>query len=557
MGVEMKDRGGANTGQANGLAVFDTGGRLVAASGTAAEPRLRMLLSDPEWRFGLHRRRVTPLQPARDRRLLAILVPLGAAGEAVLLTDPPGDALLAFLSAVEFAWDVLHHLVTDPHDAMTVVDAAGRVAYLSPVHERFFGLEPGSAIGRPVTDVIENTRLPQVLRTGRAEIGEIQRMRGMDRVVSRVPIRRDGMVVGAIGRVMFKGPEQVEALSRRVNVLEREVAFYRREADALRGRGGAAAAIVGESAAMQRLRARIAKVAPLDVAVLILGESGTGKELVARALHREGPRRAGPLVAVNAAALPASLVESELFGYAPGAFTGAERRGRKGRFEQADGGTVFLDEIGDMPLDVQAKLLRVLQERVVEPVGGDRAVPVDFRLVAATNRDLKAMVDAGRFRLDLYYRIATVSLEVPRLADRPGDIPLLMRHFLAELAELHGREPPQVSPEAEAMLMARVWPGNVRQLRHALERALIFSEAGVLTPSDFDAAEAAGPAGVPSYNPAERLPAERLPEATSRMEEELIRRALEKARGNKKRAAADLGISRSHLYRKLDAMGMR
>jgi transcriptional regulator with PAS, ATPase and Fis domain len=543
----------ANRNAAHGLAVFEAGGRLVLAIGSAAEPRLRMLLRDPEWRMALRLRRVTALQPTRDRRLLAILVPLGADGEAVLLGDPPGDALLAFLSTVDFAWDVLHHLVTDPHDAMTVVDASARVAYLSPVHERFFGLDPGSAIGRPVTEVIENTRLPRVLRSGRPEIGEIQRMRGMDRVVSRVPIRRDGTVVGAIGRVMFRGPEQVETLARRVNVLEREVAFYRREADALRGRSGSASAIVGESAAMQQLRGRIAKVAPLDVAVLILGESGTGKELVARALHREGPRRAGPLVAVNAAALPASLVESELFGYAPGAFTGAERRGRKGRFEQADGGTVFLDEIGDMPLDVQAKLLRVLQERVVEPVGGDRAVPVDFRLVAATNRDLRAMVDAGQFRLDLYYRIATVSLEVPRLADRREDIPLLVRHFLAELSELHGRQPPQVSHEAEAMLVARAWPGNVRQLRHALERALIFAEGAVLTPADFETTETPSP-------PAATLPrtaSERLPEATARIEEDMIRRALSEAGGNKKRAAANLGISRSHLYRKLEAMGVR
>jgi transcriptional regulator with PAS, ATPase and Fis domain len=544
-------------GRVSGIALFDAAGRLLTALGSAAEPRLRMLLSDGEWRLGLRQRRVTPLQPERDRKLLAILVPLGAAGEAVVVSNPPGEALLTFLFAVDFAWDVLHHLVTDPHDAMTIVDGAGRVAYLSPVHERFFGLESGSAIGRPVTEVIENTRLPQVLRSGKPEVGEIQRMRGMDRVVSRVPIRREGVVVGAIGRVMFKGPEQVEALAKRVNVLEREVAFYRREADALRGRGGVASAIVGRSAAIERLRVRIAKVAPLDVAVLILGESGTGKELVARALHREGPRRAGPLVAVNAAALPASLVESELFGYAPGAFTGAERRGRKGRFEQADGGTVFLDEIGDMPLEVQAKLLRVLQERVVEPVGGDRPVPVDFRLVAATNRDLKAMVDAGQFRLDLYYRIATVSLEVPRLADRAEDIPELVRHFLGELAELHGRRPPEISPEAEAMLMARSWPGNVRQLRHTLERALIFAEGSTLRPGDFDTIEPqATPVTATATTPAPSG-AERLPEATSRMEEALIRRALAQAGGNKKRAAADLGISRSHLYRKLEAMGLR
>lgn len=534
----------------HGLALWDTAGRLIHAVGTAAEPRLRALLSDPDWRAELRTRRITRVLPARDRTFLALLVPLRE-GEAILLLDPPGEAALTFLASVDFAWDVIEHLVTDPHDAMTVVDAAARVAYLSPVHERFFGLEPGAAVGRPVAEVIENTKLPRVLRTGKAEAGEIQRMKGQDRVVSRVPIRRGGAVVGAIGRVMFRGPEQVEALSRRVNALEREVAFYRREADALRGRAPGAPAIVGDSPAVTRLRARIARVAPLDVPVLIGGESGTGKELVARALHGEGPRRAGPLVAVNAAALPASLVESELFGYAPGAFTGAERRGRKGRFEQADGGTLFLDEIGEMPLDTQAKLLRVLQERVVEPVGGDRPVKVDFRLIAATNRDLKAMVEEGRFRLDLYYRIATVTLEVPRLADRVEDVPVLVRHFLAELSDHHGSTVRDVAPDALDWLAAQPWPGNVRQLRHALERALIFAEGPVLTRADFGGTETSVEAV-----PISPRGADRLHEATSRLEESLIRDALARAGGNKKRAAAELGISRSHLYRRLEAMGV-
>lgn len=537
-----------DTTRPHGIAVFGADGRLLHAAGSAAAPALRRVLADPEWRAALRARRIQPLHPARDQRLLALLLPL-AGGEAVILQDPPGDPLFGFLASVDFAWDVFLHLVSDPHDAMTVVDREARVAWISPVHERFFGLAPGSAAGRPVTEVIENTRLPRVLKTGRAEAGEIQRMKGQERVVSRVPIRRDGQVVGAIGRVMFAGPAQVEALSRRVNALEREVAFYRREAAALRGRGPAAPAIVGEGAAIARLRARIARVAPLDVPVLVQGESGTGKELVARALHGEGPRRAGPLVTVNAAALPASLVESELFGYAPGSFTGAATRGRKGRFEQADGGTLFLDEIGEMPLDTQAKLLRVLQERVVEPVGAAHPVPVDFRLIAATNRDLKAMVDAGTFRLDLFYRIATVVLDVPRLADRRDDIPVLARHFLAELAELHGRPGLSLAPEAAAHLAALPWPGNVRELRQAIERAVIFADGPVLDRAAFE--DRAAPAAAP---PAPLAPA-RLPDATEALEAQMIRDALARAGGNKKAAAAILGISRSHLYRRLEAMG--
>ncbi|QYU66117.1 sigma 54-interacting transcriptional regulator [Leptolyngbya sp. 15MV] len=445
----------------------------------------------------------------------------------------------------------------------TMTIAEDIASFIPPVHEAFFGLRHGEATGRPAREVIENTRLPDVLRSGKAEIGHIQRMRGQDRVVSRIPIRREGEVVGAIGRVMFRGPEQVEELSRRINALEREVAFYRRTADELRrgraGGGQGAEAIVGESRAIAVLRDRIRKVAPLDVPVLITGESGTGKELVARSLHHLGPRRAGPLVAVNAAALPATLVESELFGYAPGAFTGADRKGRKGRFEQAEGGTIFLDEIGDMPLETQAKLLRVLQDRAVEPIGGDRAIPVDFRLITATHHDLPSLVEQGRFRLDLYYRISAVSLEVPRLADRPGDIGLLARHVLAELAETHGRPPPELTPEAEAALAALPWPGNVRQLRHAVERALIFAEGNRLTPADFGQSAPAGPVGVsaalkPLPDPSNATT--RLRDAQQEMADSLIREALRRAGGNKKRAAAELGISRSHLYKRLEVLGL-
>lgn len=559
-----------------GVALFDVSGRLMHAQGVAAEQQLRSILADPGWLSELHHRRLIALAPARGRRLLALATPIRD-GQIVLLSEPPSDTVFEFVASVDFAWDVVHHLVTDPFEAMTVIDASARVAFIPPVHEAFFGLGHGEGAGRPVREVIENTRLPDVLRSGKSEIGHIQRMRGQERVVSRVPIKRGGKVIGAIGRVMFRGPEQVEELSCRINALEREVDFYRKQADVLRrGQGGAGQGIeeiIGESPAMVVLRDRIRKVAPLDVPVLVTGDSGTGKELVARALHRLGPRRAGPLVAVNAAALPATLVESELFGYAPGAFTGADRKGRKGRFEQAEGGTIFLDEIGDMPLETQAKLLRVLQERAVEPVGGNRVVPVDFRLITATHHDLPSLVEQGRFRLDLYYRISAVSLNVPRLSERPGDLPLLVRQFLAQLAETHGRRSLEPTPEAEAFLSRLPWPGNVRQLRHAVERALIFAEGDRLTPADFAHLAVAQPAttmaaapivSVPSEPPPALLPADvsvpavapRLREAQQEMEVGLIRDALHRAGGNKKRAAAELGISRSHLYKRLSTFDL-
>jgi len=221
-------------------------------------------------------------------------------------------------------------------------------------------------------------------------------------------------------------------------------------------------------------------------------------------------------------------------------------RARAGRFEQAHGGTLFLDEIGEMPLETQAKLLRVLPERVVEPVGGERPVPVDFRLIAATNRDLKAMVDAGGFRLDLFYRLSTVMLEVPKLQDRREDIPFLCRHFLAELSELHGRPALQLERDALESLAAQRWPGNVRELRQVLERAVIFADGETLTRADF--AET-----LPLSAP-QPVAATRLGDATARLEEDMIRDAMQRAGGNKKAAAGLLGISRSHLYRRLEAM---
>jgi transcriptional regulator with PAS, ATPase and Fis domain len=360
---------------------------------------------------------------------------------------------------------------------------------------------------------------------------------------------------------MFKGPRQVEELSRRINKLESDVEFYKREADALRDRRYGLDSLIGESQPMCRLRAEIVKVAPLEIPVLIRGESGTGKELVAHALHRLSPRRDAAMVMVNAAALPAALVESELFGYEPGAFTGADKRGRKGKFEQAGGGTIFLDEIGDMPIEIQSKLLRVLQDKMVERVGGAQPYEVDFRLVSATNRDLRGLVAEEKFRLDLYYRISTIVLEVPPLRSRISDIPLLAAEFLKEIAARHRRPPVEITPNAIDWLMEQAWPGNVRQLRHEIERAFVFSENGRITADTF-AAYGEPQSDLSLQGPLrDRLPSKATPsrsdrpmslkEAVEALEVDLVRKAMMNHRGNKKRVAEELGISRSYLYKKL------
>ncbi len=541
----------ATRGVIEGLAVIKADGTLSFCTGLAADQRVRSLFADKAWMASARAHRLQAF--TLDRKSYSVLVTPLKDTELVVFSPVSGQAVLEFLGSVDFAYDILEHLLTDPFDAMTVVDGEARVAYLSPVHERFFGLTRGEANGRPVREVIENTRLDKIVATGTPEVGEIQQMRGSSRVVSRVPIRRNGQVIGAVGRMMFKGPQQVEALNNRVNVLESEVRFYKREAAALRTRSYGLDELIGDSPAMQRLRSELTKIAPLSIPVLIYGESGTGKELVAHALHRLSPRRDAAHVMVNAAALPATLVESELFGYEPGAFTGADRKGRKGKFEQAAGGTIFLDEIGDMPMEVQAKLLRVLQDHMVERIGGDRPYQVDFRLVTATNRNLQELVTQGQFRLDLFYRISPISIEVPPLRRRIDDIPQLAEHFLKEVSARHSYPMPELEESALSYLMEQAWPGNIRQLRHEVERAFVFAENGVISADTFTGhSDMQPPTAVPPEERALRRGGDSLKANLGRVEAELVREALVRHKGNKKRVAEELGISRSYLYKLLD-----
>ncbi len=309
--------------------------------------------------------------------------------------------------------------------------------------------------------------------------------------------------------------------------------------------------IVGQSAAMQNVFEIIKQVAPSRATVLIQGESGTGKELVARAIHRLSPREKGPYIAVHCAALAHNLLESELFGHEKGAFTGATER-RRGRFEMADGGTLFLDEIGEIDPSTQVKLLRVLEERKFERVGGNETLEVDVRLVAATNRHLQKLVEEEKFRRDLFFRLNVVTIDLPPLRERPGDIPLLIRHYVSTLAGDNGKAIEGCTPDAVEALSAYAWPGNVRELRNVLERMVVLSREPKLTLRDVPQAirEAARTAGAV---PAIRGGALSIEEA----EKNLIARALRTNEGNRTLAAKELGISRRTLHRKLNEYGMR
>ena len=311
-------------------------------------------------------------------------------------------------------------------------------------------------------------------------------------------------------------------------------------------------ALIGESAGLRSVRALVERAAPSDVPVLILGENGTGKELVARALHELSPRAREPFVKMNCAAVPADLVESEMFGHEKGAFSGAVSQ-RRGRFEQADGGTLFLDEIGDMPAAMQAKLLRVLQDGEITRVGGTGEIKVDVRLISATNQDLDGLLRDGRFRQDLYYRISTVAVRVPPLRERTSDVPALAEHFVEAASRRNHWKTRRLAPDAIELLAEQAWKGNVRELRNVVERALILSESDPIQAADIRAALPSAPIA-PRADP---VPGEgTLRDLGEAYEREVIRERLRRSGGHVTNAARSLGLERSHLYKKCKQLGI-
>jgi DNA-binding NtrC family response regulator len=314
--------------------------------------------------------------------------------------------------------------------------------------------------------------------------------------------------------------------------------------------------LIGAGPAMQRVFATLQKVAETDLTVLVRGESGTGKELVAQALHQRSPRRGRPFVAVNCAAISRELVESELFGHEKGSFTGADAR-REGRFEAADGGTILLDEIGDMPIETQAKVLRVLQERAFERVGGTRPIQVDVRVVAATHSRLEEEVRRGRFREDLYYRLRVVEIELPPLRERPEDVPALSQRFLERVAQRLGLEKKRLGEGALAALVSHTWPGNVRELQNAIERAAVLASGPVIEAADL--LLSAGREGLPPAPPeaAGQGFSEAKRRAVEHFERAFLLAALRRSGGNVSRAAESIGMVRQSLQQKIRELGLR
>src|SRR5712671_547748 len=391
------------------------------------------------------------------------------------------------------------------------------------VSEAVGKLEEARSTGKRFDAVVTDLRMPD--GDGLLVMREVRRLLPGTPVLvmtafGSVATSVEAMRLGAV--TMLEKPVPVAQLEREVRDA---IADAHEVAGGLEAAGGAG--LVGTSPAIRAVFDTLVRVAPSSSSVLIQGESGTGKELIAQALHRFSRRALGPLVAVNCAAIPEQLLESELFGHVRGAFTGAQQA-RTGRFKLADGGTIFLDEIGEMPLLLQGKLLRVLQERVIEPLGGNKAEPVDFRVVAATNKDLEALAAEGKFRLDLFYRLNVVPLVLPALRERTGDVPILVRHFLdkASAKDL------SFAPAAMDALERYAWPGNVRELQNLVERLAVLKGSGEITvadlPAPIRAAAAVAPAP-PAHAPDPALPAEGIDlyAALAELEDRLINEALE------------------------------
>ncbi|KJS31858.1 MAG: hypothetical protein VR64_10020 [Desulfatitalea sp. BRH_c12] len=435
-------------------------------------------------------------------------------------------------------------------NGVMITDPEGRVVFMNQPYGRFLGLDPGAQVGRQSTQVIETSRMHIVAKTGKAEINDTMVIRGQNIVVQRIPIFKDGRVLAVFGLVMFECIQDVHKLADKLKFLETKVEIYEKELRSLRKTRYTVDSIIGASKTQSQLKKLVYHAAAHDLTVLITGESGCGKELYAQAIHHVSTRRLKPFVRINASAIPADLLESELFGYEKGAFTGALSSGKQGKIHMAHQGTLFLDEIGDLPESMQPKLLRVLEEKEFEMVGGTKTIKSDFRLIAATNRNLEAMVADNRFRPDLYYRLNVFNLHIPPLRERAEDILPQACYFLKDLAEEWNAPVPMLDPETITILKAYPWPGNSRELKHTLQRTMATLEGPTIFPHD-----------LPHQLFAKKLSsnvstAATLKKSVNDAEIRAIQAALKSSGNNKAQAAKMLGIHRTLLYRKMKQLCM-
>jgi transcriptional regulator with PAS, ATPase and Fis domain len=413
----------------------------------------------------------------------------------------------------------------------------------------YLGYSREEIVGKRVDAVDPNTRFPYVFKSKKPEIYCKHKFsNGHTALVHRIPVLDDnGEVAYGFGMVVFDDLRSLQEVLERNKLLEGKLMIYQEELKNIRGAKYSWDTIIGNSLVMQHVKLMSSKAAKTDSNVLIIGESGTGKELFAHAIHNDSKRFDGPFVKINCAAIPKDLLESELFGYEEGAFTGAKKHGKIGKFELANGGTIFLDEIGDMPLDMQVKILRVLQEKEIERIGGNRTIPIDTRIIAATNRDLKERIREGEFREDLYYRLNVINIEVPPLRKRKEDVELITLKLMEKLSNNLGRYVSNITVEALESLKQYNWPGNIRELENVIERAINMTDNETIELQHLPAFMISEPC-----DELKDTPLVSLRTAVEEVEKSTIHNCLKVVGYNKLKAAKILGISRTSLYEKIE-----
>ncbi len=446
--------------------------------------------------------------------------------------------------------DIYEAILADIPIGIVVVDRAGQVVMMNATYGNILAIDPSTVVGQPISKVAGFSRLPEVIQAGTARLARRETVNQQEIIVTEEPLNNAGVPIGGISKIMPVEGYRTRDLLRMFELLESKLIFYKEEIKSYWTNKSPFSEIVGENLQFIKIKRLGDKVARGDASILLVGESGTGKELFAHAIHHASSRSAEPFVKLNCAAIPENLLEAELFGYEEGAFTGAAKGGRAGKFELAHGGTIFLDEIGDMPFSMQAKILRVLQDRTFERVGGQTPICVDVRIIAATNQDLQELVRQQKFRLDLYYRLSVITLELPPLRDRRDDIPLLVQKIIADMNAKYRLNIKRVSADVQAMLVHYSWPGNVRQLQNVLEYAFNLAEYG----EEEITVEHLPPAFLREGAPDRSMDLE---EVMARAEREALIRALQATGGNKQNAANLLGIHRSAFYQKLKKYGLK
>ena len=442
---------------------------------------------------------------------------------------------------ITFYETILDHV----RNGVLITDESGKVVFFSKAYGVFLGIDPKNAIGKHCTEIVENTRMHIVAGTGVPEINHPHTIKGQDMVVQRIPVRIDGQGLFVFGQVMFKNVRDLDSLSNQLNLLESKVEFYEKELTSLRSSKYTIDHIIGNSRGIVELKRLALRAAEIDAPVLISGESGTGKELFAHAIHYASERRLHPFIRLNCAAIPKDLLEAELFGYEPGAFTGAPNKVKPGKFELANGGSIFLDEIGDLPMEMQPKLLRILEDKEFERLGGNRIVKSNFRLIAATHENLEDLSNCGKFRKDLFYRLNVIPLLVPPLRSRMDDFPLVAEHIMRKLKREHGTKMASISPQAMDVFRIYSWPGNVRELSNILERILFALDGDQIQMRH-----------LPLFLQDLRQESSAASKETLRrrrndVEKETLLQTIRTCNFNKNKAARLLGIHRTSLYKKM------